>query len=217
VTAAECATYDLVLAAGPDWAQEREKSWRLEIRPLLQCTDTRRFRPGLADADSGPEFLFVGNSRGELRPVVRAALAAGLDLTLFGDGWDGLVDGTRLAGRNVPNAELGALYASAGLVLNDHWADMREHGFVSNRVFDALACGARVLSDDVAGLPEILGDAVPVWRGPADLGRLTEPDWRSHFPDAASRRSTAERVVAEHSFDARAAELLEAALSIVRR
>ena len=37
-------------------------------------------------------------------------------------------------------------------MLADHWDDMREHGFISNRIYDALACGAVVVSDDVAGL-----------------------------------------------------------------
>ena len=213
VTAAECVAYDVVLAAGPAWAADRSRAWGREIRPLLQCTDTRRFHPGLADPDTGPEVLFVGNSRGELRPVVRAALAAGLDLTLYGDGWDGLVD--RVAGIGLPNDELGALYASAGVVLSDHWADMREQGFVSNRVFDVLACGGRLLTDDVAGLSEVVGDAVPLWRDADDLRRLAVPGWRAGFPDTASRLRTAERVMAEHSFDARAAELLDAALTVV--
>ena len=213
VTAAECAAYDVVLAAGPAWAADRSRAWGREIRPLLQCTDTRRFHPGLADPDTGPEVLFVGNSRGELRPVVRAALAAGLDLTLYGDGWDGLVE--RVAGIRVPNDELGALYASAGVVLSDHWADMREEGFVSNRVFDVLACGGRLLTDDVTGLSDVVGDAVPLWRDADDLRRLAVPGWRADFPDTAGRLRTAERVVAEHSFDARASELLDAALTVV--
>ncbi|MEO5854040.1 MAG: glycosyltransferase [Nocardioides sp.] len=231
VTAAEGAAYDAVLAAGPAWAAARTREWGRPVRPLLQCTDTRRFRPGLAQPDSGPEVLFVGNSRGVLRPVVRAALEADLDLTIYGDGWGGLVEDDRVAGISVPNAELGALYASAGLVLGDHWADMRERGFVSNRVFDVLACGGRLLIDEVAGLADVLadmvgdaagdaagdvvGDAVAVWRDPEDLRRFARSGWRRSFPDAASRLRTAERVLAEHSFDARAAVLLDAALSVV--
>ena len=75
---------------------------------------------------------------------------------MHGEGWPDLT----VASRQVPNAELGRLYASAGVVLNDHWADMRRDGFVSNRLFDAAACGARVLSDDVAGASELFGGLV---------------------------------------------------------
>ncbi len=99
VTAQECAPYDLVLAASPPWARRRTEDWGREVRPLLQCTDATRFRPGLAEPDTGPEVLFVGNSRGAMRPVVQHALDAGLPLTLFGDGWTDLVDPAARPGR----------------------------------------------------------------------------------------------------------------------
>ena len=54
----------------------------------------------------------------------------------------------------MPNEDLPAVYSSVGVLLNDHWQTMHEWGFVSNRLFDALACGTPVISDD---LPEIAG------------------------------------------------------------
>ena len=74
VSAEECAPYDVVLAASHPWAADRATAWGREVRPLLQCTDATRFHPGLAEPDSGPEVLFVGNSRGR-----RAAGRAGSD------------------------------------------------------------------------------------------------------------------------------------------
>lgn len=212
VTAEECAAYDAVFAASVTWAAERTAEWGVRVEPMLQCTDAERFRPGLAEPDTGPRVLFVGNSRGVLRPAVAAALETGLDLTVYGAGWGEWLP--EVAADRVANEELGALYASAGLVLNDHWEDMREQGFVSNRVFDVLACGARLLSDDVAGIGEVLGPAVPVFRDTGDFARLTAEPLADHYPDAAARRATAERVLAEHSFDARAASLLAAALRL---
>ena len=73
VTAEECAPYDVVLAASHPWAADRAAAWGREVRPLLQCTDPARFHPGLAAPDTGPEVLFVGNSRGAERPVVTGA------------------------------------------------------------------------------------------------------------------------------------------------
>lgn len=101
------------------------------------------------------------------------------------------------------------------MVLNDHWDDMREEGFVSNRIFDVLATGARLLSDEVAGLDAVLGAAVPTWHATSDFARLTAEPFEAHYPDPAARLAIAERVVAEHSFDARAATLLDAALRLV--
>ncbi|GGO74042.1 glycosyltransferase family protein [Nocardioides deserti] len=211
VTPGELATYDAAFAASATWAA------RHGIEPLPQCTDTTRFHPdvdGWAPA-RGPRALFVGNSRGELRSSVAAAQRTGLDLTVIGQGWP---DDVPVAADHVANDELGALYASAGIVLNDHWEDMRAEGFVSNRVLDVLATGGRLLSDDVAGLADVLGDAaaaVRVWRTDEEFRALTTGDPDEHWPDAAARRRTAERVVAEHSFDARAATLLDRALALV--
>ena len=107
----------------------------------------------------------------------------------------------RSSEHHVPNAELAPLYASAGVVLNDHWPDMRRAGFVSNRVFDAVACGARVVTDDLAGIEELFPGSVrrfdsraswPSWRPPLTPGSRAVPaDWRT--PSAAmDTRSTSE-------------------------
>ncbi|MDN4161017.1 glycosyltransferase family protein [Nocardioides abyssi] len=211
VTPDELAQYDAAYAASATWAA------RHGTDVLPQCTDATRFRPDLTGwrPAEGPRALFVGNSRGELRASVAAAQRTSLDLTVIGQGWP---DDVPVLADHVANEELPALYASAGIVLNDHWADMRAEGFVSNRVLDVLATGGRLLSDDVAGLADVLGDAagaVRVWRTDEEFRALTTGDPDEHWPDAAARRRTAERVVAEHSFDARAATLLARALALV--
>ena len=115
-------------------------------------------------------------------------------------------------GRSIPNDQLAAAYRSAGVVLNDHHDDMRADGFVSNRLFDAVASGARVITDEVAGLAELFGPAVQVYETPDDLARLaTLADSDSVFGDDATRRAAADRVRTEHSFAARAARLVEVA------
>ena len=154
-------------------------------------------------------MLFVGNSRRELRPVVRDALAAGLPLAVYGDLWSGLVPDEVVRGRSIPNDELAAAYRSAGVVLNDHHDDMRADGFVSNRLFDAVASGARVVTDDVRGVTDTFGDSVQVYRDPQDLARLVRD--RAVFGDEALRREAADRIRREHSFDVRAEALIRMA------
>ena len=46
-------------------------------------------------------------------------------------------------------AQVGELYRNSKIVLCDHFDMMREGGYVSNRIFDALACGAAVISDKI--------------------------------------------------------------------
>jgi spore maturation protein CgeB len=109
----------------------------------------------------------------------------------------------------VPYEQLPDLYSSAAIVLNDHWDDMREHGFVSNRVFDALACGAFVLSDENAGLAEAVGEGVETFSDVDDL----RAKLGLYLEDPRLRREVAERgrraVLARHTADHRAEQLLE--------
>lgn len=216
VTPDEVRGYDRVLAAGRPWAERRSRDWARQltapVEPLLQATDPERFHPGAAVPGTGEPVLFVGNSRRVLRPVVRDALAAGLPLAVYGDLWTGLVPDDVIRARSLPNESLAAAYASAGVVLNDHHEAMRADGFVSNRLFDAVASGARVISDPVDGLDELFGPGVQVYETPDDLRRLatlSDPD--SVFGDDAARRAAADRVRSQHSFAARAARLIEVA------
>ncbi|MCD4524765.1 glycosyltransferase [Nocardioides sp. cx-173] len=216
VTPQEVARFDRVYAASVAWSEQVSAEWGVEVRPLLQATDPTLFHPGRATFDTGPEVLFVGNSRGVYRTSLRHANAAGLPVTVHGAGWHDILPEGAVSSLLVDNAELGELYASAGVVLNDHWEDMRAAGFVSNRLMDAAAAGARVASDDVPGvdLRELFHGLVQPWQDQQELvGIVAQRE--TLFPDEAGRRAAAELVAAEHSFDARAAQLLDDAVQLL--
>src|SRR5690606_31059764 len=113
---------------------------------------------------------------------------------------EGILPAEFLAATYLPNDRLGAAYGAAGVVLNDHWEDMRLEGFLSNRLFDAVASGARVISDEVSGLGDLFGRSVQVARTPRELVDLSSAaDRDAVFGEAAERRAVAERVRREHS------------------
>ncbi|WP_107767613.1 glycosyltransferase [Nocardioides terrigena] len=215
VTAEEIKGFDLVYAASVSWPTQVRRDWGLRVSPLLQCTDPRYFHPDRGVPDTGPAVLFVGNSRGVFRHAVRTALAADADLTVHGADWDEYLDPQMVASSGVPNDEVGVLYASAGVVLNDHHVDMRRDSFLSNRLFDAAACGARIATDEVSGLDETFGALVQPFADEHDLARLVRPPYTA-FPDNETRRELARRIVAEHTFDQRAATLVEDAVTALR-
>ena len=210
ISPAEVAAFDHVYAASTSWSERMTREWGTTIEPLLQCTDTRWFHPDRAEPDTGPALLFVGNSRGVYRYAVRSAVAIGAELTLHGNDWTEFVERDQIASSGVDNREVGVLYASAGIVLNDHHLDMRRDSFASNRLFDAAACGARILSDRIDGL-EIFGGLVLPFDNEHELARLVQPPYED-FPDDAARRAIAEQVMAEHSFDKRAETLVDDAV-----
>jgi spore maturation protein CgeB len=93
-------------------------------------------------------------------------------------------------------------------VLNDHWADMAEHGFLSNRLYDASASGAFVISDHAPGIEDEFDGGVVTYRDGAELRALVE----RYLDDPAARAEHARRaraaVLAAHTFEHRVDEIL---------
>lgn len=209
VEADEPAQYDAVYAASAQWSRSGE--FGVPVTPLLQATAPERFHPGAAPPGSGADVLFVGSTRGEYRPSVRACVEAGIDIEVHGVGWSEYLPPERIAGSFVDPSDLPGAYASARVVLNDHWPDMAREGFLSNRLFDAAATGARVLSDQATGLDEVFGGVVRTYASPEDLVRQVRA---GEGPDQEARLALASRIAREHSFDARAAVLIERARAL---
>ena len=217
VSAEEARAYSRVFAASTLWAGKQSAAWGISIESLLQCTDPASFNPDRAEAGDHSRVLFVGNARrGSTRPMVAAALDAGTELSVYGTGWESTAPAPRVVAQRVANAELGRLYASAEIVLNDHREDMRRAGFMSNRLFDAVACGARVLSDPVAGLDEVFDGCVQSCEA-SRAGELLALPPDEVWPSRAHRLAVAARIRADHSFDKRAKVLLEAAIEVLRQ
>lgn len=208
VTRRELASFDAVFFASTSLASRMSIDLGSPVRPLLQCTDKYRFTPEAADPRRHHDVLFVGNARG-MRASVGAALEAGIVPSVYGVRWRGLLPDGAWQGEYVPNEELPALYAAAGVVLNDHWDDMKTEGLISNRLFDLAACGARVVSDEVPGMSDVFGDVVLTYRTPDELAAAVATQLNETPERAAARQQLSETVRREHSFDARAEQLVE--------
>jgi len=210
VTPAECDAADLVLVASPLFAEHLRTRTRTPVEVMLQATDAERFRPQAPDPAYAHDVVIVAKSRDVHRRMVADAAAAGIRPAIYGSGWERFTDPALIVADRVDNADLPAVYASAGVLLNDHWDTMREWGFVSNRIFDALACGTPVISDPVAGLGELFGDAVVTVENP--VGLRAAVDAALADPEAARARAArgGDAVRAAHTFTHRADQLLDA-------
>jgi hypothetical protein len=214
VTDELCARYDMVFAASDILAGRLSDRTGRVVRSLHQATDPERFRP----TPGGPhhELLFVGNSRGTRRTIIDDVTPTSHDLAVYGGGWaDDLLDPVYLRGTVVSNRDLPAYYSAADIVLNDHWLESAEAGMINNRLYDALAAGAFLISDRVAGLDEEFDGAVVTYTDPADLALVVE----RYLADPAARNSVAERgrraVLERHTISKRADELLDVLLPLV--
>jgi hypothetical protein len=208
ITVDEVAEADVVLVAAERFARHLRDLTTTPVEVFHQATDHHRFRPVAAWPGHRHDVLVVAKTRDVRRPLVDAAIAAGLRPAIYGSGWDDLVDPSLLVADHVDNDRLPALYAGAGVVLNDHWETMRAWGFVSNRLFDVLACGTPVVSDPVDGLEAIFGTIVPTATSAEQLRSVVD----RLLADPAAAREVAGRgrriVLDAHTFDHRASELV---------
>lgn len=214
VTDELCRRYDAVFAASDVLAARLSERTGLAVRSLHQATDPERFRP----TEGGPhhDLLFVGNSRGTRRTIIDDVTPTARDLAVYGGGWsDDLLDPAYFRGEVVSNRDLPSFYSAADIVLNDHWLESVEAGMINNRLYDALATGAFVISDPIPGLDEELDGAVVTYSDPADLALTVE----RYLADPAARKAAAERgrraVLERHTVSRRADELLDVLLPLV--
>lgn len=200
-------SFNKVYAAGSKWAEfMSQKSGRM-VEFLPQSTDPAVFHPTKANPEFAGKILFVGNSRNVMRPIVRDSIIAGLDIAIYGSGWEGLVEPKYIKGHFIPNHQLTEAYSSAKVVLNDHWDDMRQWSFLSNRLFDATSAGARVITDDIKGIDEVFNKGrVQTYTTPEELKKIVAS--LDDGTNSAGGQAAHRDIKAQHSFDARAEELV---------
>ena len=201
--------YDLAFVASDPFAAVMTGQTAVPVRPLHQATDPRAFHP----TPGGPEheLLFIAGWRPGGRRILEDLLPTERRLAVYGGRWTAeRIDSAHLAGGSVPNPDLAAYYGAASIVLNDHWAGMRREGFLSNRLYDASAAGAFVISDDVEGLEAEFDGGVVGYRDRRHLHDLIE-----HYlerPEERRERSELARaaVLARHTFAHRARTFIDA-------
>lgn len=214
LTARECDRYDLVFVTS-------ERQAAAKLRPgtstpvivLEHATD-----PEVFFSDPDPihqcELVFVGGSQKMERRILCDLLPTDHDLAVWG-GWEGLIDNAHIVGRCLPNDQARKVYSSACIVLVDHCDDMREHGFVSRQIYDALACGALVITNGPPELNERFGDAVVTYDSPEELQHLIDRYLDS--PEEREERGQRGRklVLGHHTFEHRVEELLQRVKELV--
>ncbi len=174
---------------------------------LHQATEPSRFfSEPLAPSH---ELLFVANSRKVHRRIIDDLGATDRDLAVYGRHWTAdLIDPRYVLGENIPNRVLRRYYSAAKIVLNDHWPNMAAGGFFSNRIYDALASGTVVVTDDVAGLDAEFDGGAVAYANRDDL--LAIIDRLLADPEERAARAAAGRaaVLERHTFAQRAEVLL---------
>jgi len=200
--------YDLVYVASDRLAEELSQKLDVPVKALLQCTDEEVM--SYDDEQERYELLFIGNTRSiGYRQIINDVLPTDYKLSVYGDGWPGRIPQENFAGPYIDNAEIGQAYHSAKIVLNDHWEDMKEYGFVSNRLFDVLAAQAFVISDDIPEIHDLFDGCVETYTTKEELKEKID----YYMQNAAERKEKAKKgreiVLKEHTFSKRVGQIVK--------
>jgi GT2 family glycosyltransferase/spore maturation protein CgeB len=199
VTIEEYNSYDHVFIASEPWARKIAQEADVPVEALLQCTDPELFYPD-PDKKYRHDLLFVGNSRKVHRKILKDLLPTDYDLAVYGTNWKGIIPDKYIKGEHIPNNELRKAYSSCKILLNDHWDDMRDKGFISNRIFDGFASGAFIISDRVEGAETVFGDALVTYETPEELHKLIRYYINNKTNRAERTRKVRKKVLNEYVF-----------------
>jgi len=203
--------YSVVFLASEKHRQLMLEATSTQIEVMRQCTDIEMFGAsgGLGrDPDTRRGIVFVANSRGVRRDIVRWAIDSDMPMEVYGRHWNALGLGSRLVRDYIANEDLPGFYARSRLSLNDHWGDMAYFGIINNRIFDCLACGVPILSDAFPELRDLCGESILYADSPESFARALQ-SYTFHYDERIElTRRLWDRIGSSHTFDARAEQIL---------
>ncbi len=213
VSRAEYNLYDFVFFA----SEKMHRELAAEIKPgsnaLLQCFDPEDMKYS-EKVKMPADLLFVGNSRGVYRSILKDLLPTEFDLTVLGQEWENYPVSEYVKAPLLDHSLLGQAYHDAKIVLNDHWEDMKRNDLISNRIFDVLSVGGFVISDHLPVIDELFNGCVVMYETRDDLNEKIKY-YLSHDEERKELgRKGQEIVMAHHTFDMRAKEII-AVLSLI--
>lgn len=208
--------YDHVFVASYEYAQKVSARLSTCVSCMYQCTDAGIFYPPEQPEAPFAEVLFVGSSRNIFRPVVKSAVELDVGLSVYGPLWEQFIPDSIIKGEYVQNNQLNHYYNQSSVLLNDHWDTMRDEGFLSNRLFDASASEAFVITDAVTGIERVFGDAIETYRSPEELKqKITHYTNNVQLGRQKAGRAR-EIVLGAHTFNHRADTFIATAEEILR-
>jgi len=218
--------YDLILlyGGGPPVQSAYAQLGARQTHLIYNAVDPEEYYPVLPDPARQCDLLFMGNRMPDREQRVHDLLFRAAEqmpeqrIVLGGNGWgDARLPPNVHAIGHVPTGEHRAWNCSARIVLNINRADMAATGYSPpTRVFEAAGCGACVLTDAWAGVETFFAPGREILVADAAAAIVEVVRSVSHKRAAAIGAAARRRVLRDHTYAARAAEL-DAILATARQ
>lgn len=142
-----------------------------------------------------------------LLPMLVSALPYGL--SIYGSYWDLVPEVSRAWKGVLPREDIAIAYANAQVVLATTIETQSSLNMINNRVFEALACGAVVVSDHSDALEETFKDLVYLIKDASEVSPIISKIL-ANPEEAAKRRIKARKeILRYHTWEHRAIEITD--------
>lgn len=167
--------YDMVLATS-----NRALSYAKRFTDTKKCTavlrlaaDTDLFKPGSSMPGYASDICFVGNLFEIPRDFTgNLTIKPGTVFSLYGLMSDKKHALMKYHRGRVAHSQIPEIYNSSKIVLEDCTPMCRPWGCINSRTFEAMACGACVISNEVPGLKTLFGESIITYGESEDLNRI---------------------------------------------
>jgi spore maturation protein CgeB len=209
--------FDLILlyGGGPPVQAAYRRLGARQSHLVYNAVDPDEYFPVPPSPDRQCDLLFMGNRMPDRERRVHdlffkaAMLAPELQFVLGGNGWGDcpLPGNVRWIG-HVPTTEHRAWNCSARMVLNINRSDMAATGYSPpTRVFEAAGCGSCVITDQWDGISTFFAPGEEILVASTAEEIVTHLRSTSVTHAAAIGAAARRRVLADHTYTARAVEL----------
>jgi len=194
--------YDIYLCSSnkaADYIRERKHK---KAHILRLATNPKRFSERPAGKPYEYDYCLVGGYFGANREVETALIPHTCDarFALFGEGWGENPDFEAYYRGFLPYARVPEIYQAAKIVLDDADHATKSWGSLNSRVYDALATGALVISNNSIGADEVFSGELPIYESGPQLQELL----KRYLSDETARRTVIKKCrqvfLSEHTY-----------------
>lgn len=169
--------YDMVFATSKISMQYIEEKSNKKPYLLPIATNVSRFNSNIPlKEEYSSDYCFTGSNWSyprEIRDILEPDDIP-YKFKLYGKNWDNTDKFKKYNQGFIDYTKLPMVYASTKIVIDDANIGTKKYGAVNSRVFDALACGALVLTNGVKGSEDTFNGELPVFTTKIDLCRLLD-------------------------------------------
>ena len=203
--------YDMVFAPSKT-AQEYINKFSNKKPILLPlATNPKRFNENIPQNQKYLcDYCFTGSYWNDPRDIIEMLEPDNIPykFNLYGKNWDKIPKFKKYYHGFIPYSKLPEVYASTKIVIDDANRATKKYGSVNSRVYDALACGALVITNGKKGALETFKGKLPVFNSNKELNYQLVYYLSNEDERRAKIKELQEFVLEKHTY-ANRAETLE--------